>query len=81
MGRIIGFIIGTVAGLWHSYFYIFPNNVLSLRLSIITTVDLLRILGGIGSALVAGIIVGEIGNAIGKILADRKADRIVEKEE
>jgi len=57
----IGFIIGVGAGLLLSNFFIFPNDILSLRLVAMTVGDLLRILGGVVVAVIVGVIGGFIG--------------------
>jgi hypothetical protein len=57
MWGFIGSIIGLGAGFFVSYFFIFPNDMLNLRLAMITMGDILRILGGI--------IVLVIGSTIG----------------
>ena len=52
-GTIIGFVIGVFV----SYSFIFPANILDLRLVAMTIGDLLRIFGG----LVATVVVAYIG--------------------
>jgi len=55
-GTIIGFVIGA----WLSYSFIFPADILDLKLAAITIGDLLRILGG----LVATVVVAGIGHLV-----------------
>lgn len=59
---VIGLIIGAGVGLWLSNLFIFPNDVLSLKLADITIGDILRIPGGLVVVLFGGIIGGNIGS-------------------
>jgi hypothetical protein len=58
----IGFIIGVGLGLWLSSIFIFPSDVLNLKLAAMTIGDFLRIIGGLAVTIILGIIGGFIGS-------------------
>lgn len=59
-----GTIIGLGVGVWISYSFILPSDVLNIKLAAMTIGDLLRIFG----ALVATVTAGGIGLLVGMIV-------------
>jgi hypothetical protein len=64
MGTFIGGVIGLGIGLALSYFFIFPTDILSMKLIDLTIGDLLRILAGLVVTLFATLFCGAIGGAV-----------------
>ncbi len=64
MGVLVGGIIGFIVGLVISNAFIFPADVLSLKLANLTIGDVLRIIGGIAAILIAAWIGWFIGDVV-----------------
>lgn len=60
-----GLLVGLCAGLWLSVTFIFPADVLSIKLTALTIGDLLRILGGALATIAATVIGTFIGGIWG----------------
>lgn len=61
-----GTIVGLVIGVWLSYSFIFPADILGLKLAAITIGDLLRIFGG----LVATVVAAKLGHLVDIVLGN-----------
>lgn len=60
----VGAFIGLAIGYAACHFFIFPADLLSIKLAELTIGDVLRILGGIAVILFTTVIGGNIGSAI-----------------